>query len=177
MLIVSAISSGFICSGVMTEVTNVAIESGIEPVLATKLLVFASLPELVFRPIWGYFCNKHDVTLMQHFYLLAFFLSQITLALAKSYSHFIFGMLFYSIGICGYTGIKFVLFIELVGTEKLRNVLLCDQVINGALTLLVPYISNSMVEYFKSPKVIFYVNAFAALFWWELIKYGEYYKF
>ena len=51
MLIVSAISSGFICSGVMTEVTNVAIESGIEPVLATKLLLFASLPELVFRDV------------------------------------------------------------------------------------------------------------------------------
>ena len=51
MLIVSAISSGFICSGVMTEVTNVAIESGIEPVLATKLLLFASLPELIFRNV------------------------------------------------------------------------------------------------------------------------------
>ena len=102
---------------------------------------------------------------MQLFYLLSFLISQIALALSSSYSHFISGMLLYSIGICGYTGIKFVLFIELVGTDKLRNVLLCDQVINGSLTLIVPYVSNSMVEFFDTPKVIFFVNTFAAIFW------------
>ena len=50
-----AVCSGFIMSGVFTEVVNIAVESGIDAKIAANLILFSSVPEV--SKFDFFFCN------------------------------------------------------------------------------------------------------------------------
>merc|ERR1711935_1241273 len=57
-----AVCSGFIMSGVFTEVVNIAVESGIDAKIAANLILFSSVPEVSkFDFYYFYFLTLHCV--------------------------------------------------------------------------------------------------------------------
>lgn len=162
MVINCMVCSGFIMSGVFTEVTNVSIEMGIDPTFASHLILFSSIPECFFRPLWGELTKKFAEVDLQIVWTVILMLSQIVLSMATSNWSFVTGMILFSLGLAGYSGLKYVILIELVGGQNLNKALFFDQMFDAIMTILVPTLSNLFVEALGTKKVLFIVNSIAA---------------
>lgn len=91
--------------------------------------------------------------------------SQFILSVAQGYAAFIIGMITFSLGLAGYSGLKFVILIELVGIDKLPNALFFDTLFDALTTIIVPTICGKLSVKWGDTKVLFYVNCIAALLW------------
>jgi len=158
MILNCAVCSGFIMSGVFTQINNIAMEEGLQVWEASSLVLFSSIPECIFRPVWGELTRCFDTGTLQIVWCFVFMISQGILSLAKNYYSFVAGMITFSLGLAGYSGLKFALYIKLVGTDRLTNVLIFDNLLDGLMTIVVPTICNAM----SNSKLIFYVNCVAA---------------
>jgi len=92
-------------------------------------------------------------------------ISQFIIAIASDYVTFIVGMVTFSLGLAGYSGLKFVIFIELVGVNKLPNALFFDTMFDAITTIGVPTICGKVSEITGNKKILFYVNCVAAFLW------------
>ena len=128
MLFNCAVCSGFIMSGVFTQVQNVAMEEGLTVWEAGTLIMFSSIPEVLdlnkisdfigsayknflslifkifFRPLWGFLTKRMSVGTLQIIWCAIFVVSQFLLSIATSYWMFIAGMMCFSLGLAGYSG-------------------------------------------------------------------------
>jgi len=163
MLLNCAVCSGFIMSGVFTEISNVGVENGLEAWQASSLVIYSSIPECFFRPLWGELTKLLDVTTLQIIWCLVFMVSQFILSVATSYWSFIVGMITFSLGLAGYSGLKFVILIELVGGDRLPNALFFDTLFDAIMTILVPTICAYFSKKLNDSKILFYVNCLMAL--------------
>lgn len=162
MLFNCAVCSGFIMSGVFTQVQNVAMEEGLTVWEAGTLIMFSSIPEIFFRPLWGFLTKRMSVGTLQIIWCAIFVVSQFLLSIATSYWMFIAGMMCFSLGLAGYSGLKFVIFINLVGCDLLPNALIFDTFLDAIMTIIVPTVSNYFAVTTGDSKIIFYVNCGAA---------------
>jgi len=159
-----AVCSGFIMSGVFTEVVNIAVESGIDAKIAANLILFSSVPEvLLFRPLWGKLTDYADCGTWQIVWMIVLLLSQVTLALATSMWMWIVGMLLFSCGVSGYSGLKFVLHLDMVGDKHMQYILTFDTLLAAICTIVVPTASNWLAKELGNPKILYWVTSIAAL--------------
>ena len=75
---------------------------------------------------------------------------------------FAIGLVLFALGLAGYSGLKYVILIDLVGGANLNKALFFDQMFDGLMTLIVPTISNLFIKAMGTKKVLFIVNAVAA---------------
>lgn len=162
MLFNCAICSGFIMSGVFTEISNVAMENGLEVWQASTLVTYSAIPEIFFRPLWGQLTKELDVATLQVIWCLIFMISQFLISIATTFPVFIAGMVTFSLGLAGYSGLKFVILIKLVGGDKLPNALFFDTLFDAIMTIIVPTICGWINQSIGNTKVLFYVNCVAA---------------
>jgi len=88
--------------------------------------------------------------------------SQVAFTFAEDAWMFIIGMILFSLGLAGYSGLKYVILIDLVGGANLNKALFFDQMFDAIMTFVVPTISNLFIESMGTKKVLFIVNTFAA---------------
>ncbi|CBY39923.1 unnamed protein product [Oikopleura dioica] len=162
MIINCMVCSGFIMSAVFTEVTNIAIEMEINPKLAENLILFSAIPEVLFRPLWGELTKCFGESTLQFAWTLILLASQVAFTFAEDAWMFIIGMILFSLGLAGYSGLKYVILIDLVGGANLNKALFFDQMFDAIMTFVVPTISNLFIESMGTKKVLFIVNTFAA---------------
>lgn len=118
-----------------------------------------------FRPLWGQATKLLDVATLQIIWCIIFMASQFIISVAQGYAAFIIGMITFSLGLAGYSGLKFVILIELVGIDKLPNALFFDTLFDALTTIIVPTICGNLSVKWGDTKVLFYVNCIAALLW------------
>merc|ERR1712131_8784 len=158
------VCSGFIMSGVFTEVVNVAVESGVPKEWAANLILFSAGPEaLLFRPLWGQLTKCSDAATLQFAWMIVLFLSQAVLAVATETWMFCVGMVLFSCGVSGYSGLKFVLHYNMVGGKHMQYIITFDTLLAAIFTILVPSISNFFAKKTGNPKILFWVTSGAAL--------------
>ena len=78
---------------------------------------------LIFRPLWGKLTDYADCGTWQIVWMIVLLLSQVTLALATSYWMWIVGLILFSCGVSGYSGLKFVLHLDMVGDKHMQYIL------------------------------------------------------
>ena len=72
---------------------------------------------------------------------------------------------YYLIELRTVVGLKFVIFINLVGCDLLPNALIFDTFLDAIMTIIVPTVSNYFAVTTGDSKIIFYVNCGAAALW------------
>ena len=92
-------------------------------------------------------------------------ISQFLISIATTFPVFIAGMVTFSLGLAGYSGLKFVILIKLVGGDKLPNALFFDTLFDAIMTIIVPTICGWINQSIGNTKVLFYVNCVAAFLW------------
>jgi len=158
------VCSGFIMSGVFTETVNVAVESGVDPMFAANLILFSAAPEaILFRPLWGWLTKFGDAATLQFAWMIPLLLSQVILALATETWMFCVGMIMFSCGVSGYSGLKFVLHYDMVGGKHMQYIITFDTLLAAIFTIVVPSFANEIAKRTGNPKILFWVTSGAAL--------------
>lgn len=114
MVLNSCILSGSIIAGVFSDISNITFEAGIPQHKAATVVMYSCYAEIVFRPIWSIATRWLQPTTCQVLYCIVCLLSQIVLASANSYEMFVLGLILLGMSMAGYSGLKTVIWIELV---------------------------------------------------------------
>lgn len=155
-----AICSGVIMTAVFTKSYNAAEEKGLSSWQATTLLLWSSIPEaVIFRPLWGVATKYVDVGALQIVWMTVWLSSQLVLAVADQYWQFIAGMVLFSLGVSGYSGLKYVIHYDLVGGKHMQYIIAYDTALACLFSLLVPTLTSAISD---NVKCIFYIAAVAA---------------
>ena len=117
---------------------------------------------MLLRPLWGELTKCFSETTLQFAWTAVLLASQIAFIFAESYWMFAIGLVLFALGLAGYSGLKYVILIDLVGGANLNKALFFDQMFDGLMTLIVPTISNLFIAAMGTKKVLFIVNAVAA---------------
>ena len=78
---------------------------------------------LLFRPLWGQLTKCSDAATLQFAWMIVLFLSQAVLAMATETWMFCVGMVVFSCGVSGYSGLKFVLHYDMVGGKHMQYII------------------------------------------------------
>jgi len=155
-----AICSGVIMTAVFTKSYNAAEETGCTPWQATTLLLWSAIPEAVlFRPLWGLMTKYVDVGALQMVWMTIWLSSQLVLAFADEYWHFIAGMILFACGVSGYSGLKYVIHYDLVGGKYMQYIIAYDTALAALTSIAVPSLVSALSD---DVKFIFYLAAGAA---------------
>ena len=78
---------------------------------------------ILFRPLWGWLTKFGDAATLQFAWMIPLLLSQVILALATETWMFCVGMIMFSCGVSGYSGLKFVLHYDMVGGKHMQYII------------------------------------------------------
>ena len=87
----------------------------------------------------------------------------------KRYEIFVVGLIFHSIMAAGFSGLKTLIFIELVGMQNLPKVTLLEAFISGIVATIVPMSTGFLAEIVGAPKFLFYINSCLLILWLTII--------
>ena len=104
MLMNTVIIIGSVASGIFSDITNIAYESGIPQAQAATIIVYTCYGEIFFRFIWSMATRWFHTTTCQIMYCVISVISQVILALANSYGTFIIGLILHSAACAGNSG-------------------------------------------------------------------------
>ena len=90
--------------------------------LNTKDLI-QNVQAILFRPLWGWLTKFGDAATLQFAWMIPLLLSQVILALATETWMFCVGMIMFSCGVSGYSGLKFVLHYDMVGGKHMQYII------------------------------------------------------
>ena len=165
MLMNSCIISGAVMSGIYADISNIAYESGIPHAQAATIIMFECYGEFGFRFVWSIATRWFSTSTCQIIYCIISVLSQVVLALATSYETFILGLLLHSAVTAGYSGLKTVVWIELVSLENLATIITVESVLCGVNAVFTPTLAGFLSVRFNSTKILFHINFVLMILW------------
>ena len=104
-----------------TQAVNIATEYGLNPYQISLMVLFSTLAELTFRPVYGRLSTKLAVTRLATVWTLFFFATALAGSFAKGPMMFYLMATLSGFGIAGGNGMKMVLIMECLGQENLRS--------------------------------------------------------
>jgi len=117
-IISCCIFSGAISAGVYSDITNIAMECGIPQERAATIFIYCAISEASSRPVWSLMTKWLSNATCQILYFAASFCAQIALSQATTYPAFIVGLLIHSFALAGFSGLKTVIWIDIVGLKR-----------------------------------------------------------
>jgi len=158
-LLITGTVSGAAISGVFADINNIAFESGVSQERSATILVWCSVTESLARPCWAQLTKYLSPEACQIGYCVSGLTAAVILSFAWRYEIFVLGLIFHSIMAAGFSGLKTLIFIELVGMQNLPKVTLLEAFISGIVATIVPMTTGFLAEILGAPKFLFYINS------------------
>ena len=84
---------------------------------------------------------------------------------ASNYWMWVVGMVLFSLATSGYSGLKFVLHLDMVGDKHMQYILTYDTLLAAIFTIVVPTCANKVANRLGNPKILYWVTSVAAVIW------------
>lgn len=138
LLLLMFVLSAFVILPILTQITNIVTEYGVESDHVAYLWSLHSLCDFVMRPIWGQasrFCSVSALIIVDMLLLL---LLSATLIFFPSLVGFYVAFAIFGVAMAGYAGLKGVWVAEIVGVQQMSSYMVFEQMIIWPGALVVP---------------------------------------
>ena len=115
--------------------------------------------------MWSVVSKWMDACSCQIAYCTISLISTVIFIFADGYKSFVVGLIVYSLSIAGYSGLKSVVWIEVVSLPNLATVTTLEAIFSGMMAVVGPMLFGFLAVLLRCRKILFYFQAMLITIW------------